>query len=533
MAKKPPSTPATADVADDLNAANKFKINGADYFCFFEISNSETPEPGDPELVDQTNKIRLTKSAIIDLDIQENLFEPFCAGSITINNPFDYIEDNHYTTGDGKDFLHVTLCEWSEYESNPESALTYSFVITDEGNSISKTDRSNNFKTYKIIDKNYYKLSEQIPYGKKYPTAEMVEVGDVSVGAIIRQVLIDALGPEVIDEDRWDPGSHLIGQPDGEFLPAQESITIPLNWRYSDLLKYLLRINYTLTGEGESLPVQSILDYNRSTQQYALEPINFYFADNDILTIEAFGLGDLTGNLDVEHIKTAGDLGTNSNNPKDANVPINENEGMLKNANITTPMVNYGNQFFINYSAGFYNPIAGTEGQHQVSIEEIAPIWKEAFVDVFKLVGGPPQSFVPINNIRGKTLKPMIFPEFGETQVTNIAKAQIVSNLTFLNLQLTIDNQGQTRRQPGRFIDVFKLTGGLLGKESYSDGKVLGRWFVTKVHHRFFKDSYENVMQCVKTFVGPDVDIRFDDASNMAPKTPSNIEDMMNQPMMA
>ena len=513
MAKNIQTLPETAvtgsHVIEDLNAANKFN-------CYFEISNSEFPEDDiDPEKVDQTNKIRLTKPAIIDLDIQENFFEPFCAGHITINNPFDYIEDNHYTRGDGKDYLHVKLCEWETFKLDPTRALTYTFVITDEGNSVSKTDRSNNFKTYKLLDNNYAKLNESIPFGKIYPTNAMKEVGDISVGACIKQVLIDVLGEDVINEDLWHYGNHDIGTTNGEFVSLQETITIPLSWRYSDLLKYLLRINYSLGGDGESLPVQCVLSLDRTNQKYSLEPIDLIFKDNEQLAIEAFGLGDLTGNID-ENYSGMGELGTNKNNPKDTKVPVNQYEGVLKNANVTTPMVNYGNEFFINYSAGFYDPLVGTEGQHQISLQSIASEWKKSFVDVFKLVGGAPQPFVPINKIRGRTIKPMLFP-FDRDKIINIAKAQMVSNLTFLNLQLAIDNEGDTQRQPGKFIDLFKLTGGIPGGESPSDAKVLGRWFVTKVHHRFFKDSYQNVLQCIKTYVGPSVDQRFDDASLTLP----------------
>ena len=95
-------------------------------------------------------------------------------------------------------------------------------------------------------------------------------------------------------------------------------------------------------------------------------------------------------------------------------------------------------------------------------------------------------------------MKPLSLP-YDYNHVTNIAKAQIVSNLTFLNLQLTIDNEGDTFRSPGMFVDVFKLQ-----EERASDMKILGRWLITKVHHRFFKDSYENVIHCAKTYVGPD-----------------------------
>ena len=489
---------------DHLNDPNKFKINGEDYYCYFEISKEETPTDDiHPTKVDPTNKIRLTKSAIVNLDIQENLFEPFCSGSITINNPFDYLEDNHYTTGNGDDYLHMELCNWKERLIDPNLSLKYTFVITDESNSVSKSDRSNNFKTYRLLDKNYARLNEQIPYGKTYPTNAMIETGDISVGACIKQVLIDALGPDVIGP-QWHNGSHNIGEPNGQFPALQEYISSPLNWRYSDLLKYLLQINYSLGGEGQTLPVQCILYFDRTIQKYSLDPIDAIFKDNGALTIEAFGLGDLTGNIDEQTQASGKDgerWGTNKNNPKDSKIPVNVNEGMLKNTNVTTPMISYGDEFFVDYSTGFYDQQTGAGGQIQTSLEDIVPEWQQAFVDVFKLVGGTPQPFVPYNKIRGKTVKTMVCP-FEKDQIQNIAKAQMVSNLTFLNLQLTIDNPGGTNRQPGTFIDLFKLIGPK-DTESFSDGKVLGRWFVTKVHHRFFKDSYENVMQCVKTYVGP------------------------------
>ena len=522
---------ATADGPDP----NVFKINGADYYCYFEISESEDPEDHiDPAKVDRTNKIRLTKPAIVNLDIQENLFEPFCSGSITVNNPFDYIEDNHYTTGDGNDYLHVNLCLLEERKNantlamrnrlmrrltlrgDPapgwEPGLRYTFVITDEGNSVSKTDRSNNFKTYRLVDKNYAKLNQEIPTGKKYPTDDMKKLAkemdddrQISVGACIKQVLIDVLGDGVIS-DGWDYGSHLVGEPNGIRPADQEYITIPANWRYSDLLKYLMGINYSKTGE---LPVQTILYFDRYVQKYSLKAIDAIFKDNDLLTVEGFGLGDLTGLVDEQtqqgtKIKDGERFGTNKNNPKDSKARINVNEGMLKSVNVTTPMISYGDEYFVNYSAGFRDQTAGTMGQIQISLEHVVGPWKRAFVDVFKLVGGEAQPFVPYNKIRGKTVKTMILTFDRPQTIENIVTSQMVSNLTFLNLQLTIDNQGDTQRQPGTFIDLFKLKSDETEAELYSDGKILGRWFVTKVHHRFFKDSYQNVMQCVKTYVGPD-----------------------------
>ena len=492
---------------DDLNLPNRFKINGFDYFCFFEISPNEYPEDVfTPEQANQENKIRLTKAAIVNLDIIENVFEPFVSGHITLNNPFDYIEDNHFTRGDGTDYLHVRLCEWETYfdqeGDGAELALEYTFVLVDENNSISKTDRSNNFKTYALLDKNYAKLNRQIPYGVRYPKDDKPQL----VGDIIKEVLKDGLdSPVCINEQIWHSGDHLI-DPNGLFC---DHIYSPLNWKYSDLLKYLLRINYALSA-GEKLPVQTLLRYDRIRDLYTLEAIDDIFAQNKALTIEGFGLGDLTGNINERQTGEEGDLGTNKNNPVDEGskktgsvAPINSNEGMLKNANLTTPMLNYGNEFFVNYLIGHFSAFPGTFAKDNiVFIKDIIPQWEEAFVKVFKSVGGEVKPFLPISEEGENTTKPMSFPALPSKDVRNIAKAQLVSNLTFLNLQLTLDTLGETSRKPGRFIDVFKLSNP--DREAFSDSKMLGRWFITGAHHRFFKDSYENVIMCSKTYIGPD-----------------------------
>mgnify|MGYP003134936128 CR=1 FL=1 len=510
-----PTTYSAGGKVEELNSANKFKINGAEFYCYFEISSKESPEDQDsPETTDPTNKIRFTKDAIVNLDIRESFFEPFVTGTITLNNPFDYIEDNHFTRGDGTDFLHVELCDWKTFHgklppSGPQDSLRYTFVLADESNSISKTDRTNNFKTYALLDKNYAKLNRQIPYGKAYPPfGESALVGD-----LIKQVLIDGLdeGDGIIG-DIWHSGNHMITNNPGS---SMESIFTPLKWKYSDLLKYLIRINFSTEISGEEMPVQTVLKFNRDTQKYTLEDISDIFAQNKALVIEGFGLGDLTGTADIAGETGPKGEGTNPNNPY-SYAKVNQNEGALKNANLTSPMINYGNEFLVNYLIGHADAYRGTFSKDNiVYIANLIDLWDEHFVKVFKCVGGPPEPNLPISLEAQQSVKPVSFPELELKSVESLAKAQLISNLTFLNLQLSLDLTGDTERQPGRFIDIFKLNSGIPKGSSPnpkqgerpapSDAKMLGRWFVTKVHHRFFKESYENVIQCAKTYIGPDV----------------------------
>ena len=346
---------------------------------------------------------------------------------------------------------------------------------------MSKTDRSNNFKTYSLIDVDYHKLNEAVPYGKKY---------NGLVGDIIKQILEEF--DFEINDDKWSPGSHLIEQ-------FPEFIIPPAGWRYSDLIKYLLRIYYSSDGDG-GLAVQGILKQERpegdeKPGKFTLQPLTKIFSDNKGLTQEAFGATDLTDS-DVA-MKGKND---NPNNPlRDELVPVNRVTGGLKNADLTSPMTRFTNEFFVNYTVSTHDPQTGVHTKDIIVIEDIKKQWTEAFVKIFECVGGPPKPNLYLNKKDKHIYKPFVMP-FRQDVVKNLAIAQMVSNLLFFNLQLNITNIGNTNRRAGRFIDIFKL---YTSDTNTSDSKLLGRWFVTTLRHRFFKDRYENVIQCVKPCIGP------------------------------
>ena len=460
------------DQKNKFNLPNIAPINGAPFYSKFLLTG---PDGGE---------VNFTKSSIISLDLEENFFSPFIAASLTVNNPFDYVENSVAIRGDGKEKLKVTfynasLTDEERKEANLPSIkdiqVDYTFIINNEDNDVSKTDRSNNFKTFQLVDENYFKLNEAIPYGKRY---------NGKVGDIIATVLEEVLGPEnefgkpIIDKSRWQSGSHVIDK-------FPEFIIPPISFRYSDLIRYLLRIYYYIDGD---LAVQGMLNFDRATKQYTLTPISHIFYNNNNLTQEAFGVGDLTDDKNLRD---------NENNPI-SNAPTNEYQNQLRNTNLTTPMVVYSNEFFTNYSIATTDQTTGIEYKELVAISDIKEKWKKIFVDTFKCVGGKPKAFLPLNNEKTDISKPFILP-FNSTVVRNLAIAQMVSNLTFFNLQLNIDNPGDTNRKPGKFIDVFKLD----EVAKRVDAKLLGRWFITKIHHRFFQDSYQNVLQGIKAYVGP------------------------------
>ena len=204
-----------------------YKINNAEYRAKFILRQ----EGGTSE------QINFSKSAVRGMDIEENFFEPFTNGNIYLNNPLDMIEDGNLIRGDGKDEFEIQF-EPTDDGSGPELArrgapLNYKFVISEEINSTSKTDRLNNFKTYRLLDANYHKLNSTIPYGKRYR-------GKVS--NILREVLEEEHGMNLaFCGGEWEMGDMEI-----DLLP--EHILPPSTFRYSDLVKYLLKINYKKVG---------------------------------------------------------------------------------------------------------------------------------------------------------------------------------------------------------------------------------------------------------------------------------------------
>ena len=481
---------STSNKRDD--EAFKFKVNGAEFWCQFLVSRTEDAESA---YNDDTRGLMLSQTSILQLDIEESIFEPFTSGTITINNPYDYFDEKHVVDGTGKDFLHIRFYDYIDHE-NPDLdkiKLEYTFVITSESNSVSKTDRSNNFKTFKLVDYNFYKLNQAAPYDVSFPNKNEAKL----IGDIIKDdILIKVLGEGIIDESNWDSGNHKLNKTMGSSIVAlMEKVRCGVYWKYSDILKYLLRFNYTETSNG--LPVQTILQFNRSTKKYSLTPLDRYFKENEKRTTEAFALGDLEHTPEVEQ-RTS----TNKNNPfSNDDVKFNTYSGQLKNTELSTPYTFYTNSYFTNYLVTNYDHFQGGNVVTKITIEETKALWEEDFIKSFRLVGGNARPYLNFNQDPNRQVKSYAIPQFDPNDCISIVKAQMVSNLTFYNLQLNFNLIGDTQRRPGTFLDVVKFS----EDESQIDGKLLGKWFLTNIHHKFVRSRYQNFITCIKPYVGPDV----------------------------
>lgn len=433
----------------------KFIINGAPYECEFQLKDDKGEVKAD-----------FTKSAIKLLDLSENFLEPFTNGTIVINNPYDFIENLMITRGDGRDVFTFSL----KLEGGKEK-LEYNFVLNDENNSVGTQDRAGNYKIYTLLDENFFKLNENIPYGKRFRGA---------TGDIIKSILKEIISEEIVDEKNFEAGDNVIDVFPEHIIPSD-------SFRYSDLIKYLLRISYK---KEKGLNVRSFLTFDRSAKKYKLQTLSKLFEKNKDEVTEAFAANDL-----VDKIKS------NKNNPP-PDADVNPYTTQLPQTNFTTPMLTYSNEFFMNYKAVGFDPILGEHVIVEKRIKDIKELWAKNFVDVFKSEGGKPKPFLPLNKQKTENLFRTISTPFSVDKSANIAEAEMASNLIFYNLCLSIDVVGDTKRQAGKFIDIYRTA-----EQVDSDKKLLGRWLVTKCRHRFYGDTYKNFIQCVKTYVGPDVNL--------------------------
>lgn len=466
----------------------RYKINDAEFDAKFLLG----PEKADGR---QQN---FSKSAIRGMDIEENFFEPFTNGNIYINNPLDFIEDGYIVRGDGNDKFTIELYNVDPgdgttdgFGSNPtQRKLAYNFVIGSEVNSASQTDRLNNFKVYSLIDLNYHKLNARIPFGKRYRG---------KVGDIIKSILCEVLGEDSVQDcGMWETGDMVI-----DTLP--EHILPPSTFRYSDLIKYLLKLNYKKVGKTH---VKLFLNWCRQCKKYQYLALNDYLKEAAQSPEELFLANDLIDKVT-----------NNPNNPATAPgmTPVNVYNAPLQNTDFSTPMLTYTNAYLTNLLVSDYDP---TLGEHKINILRIKDIkaeWKKHFVDIFKYSGGKAQPWLVLNDIKtSQVFRSIGFPFAGD-RAKKMAEAELTTNMTFFNLQLNFNTLGNVVREPGRGIDVAATRPQKeeefvsINEEAVdhrSDAKLLGTWFITKVRHEFTTarvDGYTNVLQCIKPHIGPGI----------------------------
>jgi hypothetical protein len=435
--------------------AQVYKINDVEYECEFKLTNADGQE------------VEFTKSAIRGMTIISNIFEPFESGTVSIANPYDFIENEYLMRGDGRDEFKIMF----RVKDQPENKkYENTFIITDDANSGNLETRAENIKTYSLVDKKLLPFLEEIPYGKVFSG---------KIGDIIKDIFKDLLGDDAVDEDVWESGDF-----DITYSPN-------VSWRYIDFINEMLHYFYAKDGD---INVKAFLNYNHIDKKFQFPLISNIFKENKDNVIDAFSIGDLTNKFETE----------NENNPP-PDAETGEYIGGSRNLTYSTPAHDVTNNFFISRLVHGYDNILGEMLIKKIDIKEARDKWAKKFVDVFKSIGGKPKPFVVLNNTASKKFKHFRLP-YPFNDNIGIVESELNMSLIFYNLQSYFTNVGDSSRQAGKFIDIYKPK----KQKLKSDEKLLGRWFLTEVRHVFFGDLYTNQFFCTKTYVGTTSNIKDD-----------------------
>ena len=441
--------------------AETFKINDIDYECEFILSNPDNQE------------ISFTKSSVRGMTLIDNIFEPFMNGSISIANPFDFVENEYFIRGDGRDEFLIKFKPVEKGFKN--EGFEHTFVIIDDSDTVNPLTRAENFKTFSLIAKEAIAFTDMIPYGKVYSG---------KIGDILKDIFKEVLGDEMVDEDNWESGDFEL-----TYYP-------PATFRYMDLIRYFLRLFY---AKDDEIYVKGFIQYDDKSKKYRFDLLSKIFSDNKKHEMEAFIVGDLITDISFD----------NPNNPP-SGPEIGEYIGGLKNIGYSTPLYNWNTNYFLNSLVIGYDNILGQQKIRKIDFTEIKKKWSKKFVDIFKSNSGKVKPFAIKNNSTDQRYKRYKFPYPVEHGV-KIVEAEIHNALTFYNLQLSFSNIGSTSRSSGKFIDI--ASGKKLKNDSdalKSDEKILGRWYVTEIRHVFFADLYTNQIFATKTYIGPNSNIKED-----------------------
>jgi hypothetical protein len=431
--------------------AETFKINGIDYECEFKLTNPDKQE------------VSFTKSAILDMTIIDNVFEPFLSGTIAIANPYDFLEKDYFIRGDGRDRLNIMFKP--KESKDDKDKFEHTFALVEESTSGNKAVRSENIKIFSLLDESAIPFMDKLPYGKSYSG---------KVGEILYDIFVELLGEDQVDKDNWENGDFQL-----DYIP-------PLSFRYLDLMYYLLKLFY---AKSDDIYVKGLINRDTEKNKYNFKLISKIFEEHKDNTIEAFVLGDLTSKLDTQ----------NKNNPP-PEAEIGTYVSMIHNIGYSTAMYNWTNDFFINSLVMGYDKILGEHKIRKLKFDDLKQKWQKKFVDVFKSVGGKPKPFVIQNNTTKEKFKIYRFPYPVEDSV-KLVESEIHNHLIFYNLNCSFSIIGKTKRESGKFLDLFSTRG---NNNFKSDEKLLGRWYITEVRHTFNMDLYDNQIFGAKTYIGPE-----------------------------
>ena len=131
-------------------------------------------------------------------------------------------------------------------------------------------------------------------------------------------------------------------------------------------------------------------------------------------------------------------------------------------------------------------------------IENIPENLKTDYIEPFFLSKSY-ETLINMNNVKkeNQKVKSLHTPIASKTSVERMGHGGLILKSIFLNLCLSVEMDGSTNRKVARFIGVDRMS----NNDNEFDYKLGGQWFIVKVKHNFFRNTYANELVCVKPHI--------------------------------
>lgn len=475
--------------------------------------------------------LTLTKSSVLELNIFDNIFEPWLKGSIILDNTEDALErfvtppgDTEFNSnapkakgytvrGDGRDVLKIEIIPLdgnkSDYNSSNESynkifALKYIFCLEDE-QAMEYNEKS--AKKYSIIDYDLEIMKERKIF---FTSADVLSenTGQVTqlsnkdreayTGECMEYIIKKALNDKVAILTTQDVDTGDESTPFFESGISKIFYSSPAANNTLEDLTYILKRHVSSDTKNDF----SFLKKENYTGEYTLE------GAFDIFKKAYNPNTGQTGSRFLENFTITGSsresssIIENEQKKPDNALEFGEKSEILdyKFFNTSSRIRRDKIKSYITHSYDF-NKKEFNIDMVDGNIENVKDVFASNYVSVMKGKDKSPYPNLIINGMQRNNLSyDSVFSEYGDNSIIRKSYGvnKLLKNALVTNMGAEITVKGQLQRKSGRFFSIDRAGDYI---DNHFDNKLLGIYFILDVQHLFIDDTkYLNKLIAVKTY---------------------------------